>query len=107
MRRTPTQRAVAAVLVAGATGAGVASPMGDMRDRVASLSGGGYSRTRNVVRMSKYMGTTGTAHARCTSRICRVRIQGFIQLSSVTPLTAARVPPVSGTIGTTESPGRC
>lgn len=55
MRRTPTQRAVAAVLVAGATGAGVASPMGDMRDRVASLSGGGYSRTRNVVRRSKYM----------------------------------------------------
>lgn len=62
MRRIPTQRAVAAVRVAGATGAGVASPIGDMCDRVAPLSGGGYSRTRDVARISKYMGTAGTAH---------------------------------------------
>ncbi|WP_303703879.1 hypothetical protein [Haloquadratum walsbyi] len=71
VRRTSTQHAVTVVLVAGGTGAGVASPIGDIRDRVAPLSGGGYFRTRDVTRISKYMGTTGTSHARCTPRICR------------------------------------
>ncbi len=60
MGRTPTRRGIVAALGAGLTGAGVVSPIGDVLDGIAPLSGGAYSRARDV------SGTVESPHGAAT-----------------------------------------